>query len=162
MTTNIETTERPDEELLRLEDATRISRLFASIIDIVLLMIIFMPIMWLTGGFDGVTTGETFSLGYSIVIGIVGYIIFLALNGQLLIKKGQTLGKKLQNIKVVTLSDERPELYPHLIKRYVVFFFIGYVPTIGTLLSFGNLLAIFSKQKKCGHDIFAQTRVVKC
>lgn len=162
MLETMESTQLTQEDLNRLEDAGRGSRLIASILDSVFMTALIVPVMWFTGGFDSITTGEPYSQAYSIGIALYGYFVFAVLNGKLLLAHGQTLGKKLQRIRVVTLKDEVPRLYPHLSKRYAVFFLVGYIPFIGTFLSFINFLIIFGKSSKCGHDLFAATRVVKC
>ena len=161
MTTGSNSSNLTQEELNALEDAGRATRLVASILDSIFVMALVIPAMWITGGFEGLSTGEAPTLLYSLGIGLFGYVVFIVLNGKLLLKNGQTLGKKLQNIKVVTLDDDAPRLFPHLVKRYALFFMVGYVPYIGGLLSMGNILLIFGKKRKCAHDYFAQTRVVK-
>lgn len=149
------------EELDRLEPAGRGSRLIASILDALFLAVLIVPVIWITGGFEAMASGEPESLKYSFGIGVYGYFVFLVMNGKLLLRNGQTIGKKLQRIRIVTLNDQTPDLFPELSKRYAIYFLIGYIPYIGTLLSFANLLLIFNKDEMCGHDIFASTRVVK-
>jgi len=48
-----------------------------------------------------------------------------------------------------------------LIKRYVLYMGLGLVPVVGSFLSIINVLFIFSSSKRCLHDRFANTRVVR-
>jgi uncharacterized RDD family membrane protein YckC len=126
------------------------------------MMVIIMPVMYFTGAFDRVLEGVAPSLAYNLIVGAFGIIVFVVLNGKLLLKKGQTIGKRALGIKIVTLSDELPSFKKHLLKRYGLYFALGHIPLIGQLLSTINVLIIFSKQKRCGHDIVADTKVVSC
>lgn len=140
--------------------ASRWKRLWAALIDGLLIIAITIPIMYLTGGFNSLSNG-TSSLGYNLFIFILSMIIFLLLNGKLLVKNGQTIGKKMLGLKIVTLNGELPEAKNHLLKRYAVFFVPGQIPLFGQLFSFVNILFIFSKQKRCIHDIAANTVVIE-
>jgi uncharacterized RDD family membrane protein YckC len=101
------------------------------------------------------------SIGYNLVIGLLGLGVFILINGKLLIANGQTIGKKLLGIRIVDLNGDLPELKKHLIKRYAVFFIPGQVPAIGQFFSIINILFIFGKQKRCVHDLAAGTKVVE-
>ena len=75
---------------------------------------------------------------------------------------GQTLGKKVAGIKVVTTDGALPTLRKHFLKRYSVYFVPGQIPVVGQILSTLNILFIFGKNKRCVHDIAAGTKVVTC
>ena len=156
--TEKETMTAPDEQ----NAASRWNRLWASLIDGLIMMVVVMPVMYLTGGFDGVSEGVQPSLGYSLLMGLLGIVAFILINGKLLSTNGQTIGKRTLGIKIVTLSGELPSIKEHLLKRYGVYFLLGQVPIIGQILSIANLLVIFGKQKRCGHDFVAGTIVVNC
>jgi uncharacterized RDD family membrane protein YckC len=68
--------------------------------------------------------------------------------------------KRTLGIKIVTLSGGLPSLKEHLLKKYCIYFFLGCIPLIGQLLSMVNIAIIFGKQKRCGHDLVAGTKVV--
>lgn len=145
-----------------LENASRGDRLGAAIIDGLIMMLIMFPVMYLTGGFDGFSDGVQPTLTYSLILSGFGMVVFVLINGKLLATKGQTIGKRALGIKIVTLSGTLPDIKQHLLKRYGFYFLIGYVPFIGQLLSTANVLIIFGKEKRCGHDYVAGTAVVKC
>lgn len=141
--------------------ASRSKRLWASMIDGLIIMLIAMPIMYYTGGFEGIADGKQPTLEYNLMMGLVGMISFILFNAKLLIQNGQTIGKKLLGIKIVNLNGDVPSLKKHLLVRYAVYFLPGQVPTIGPLFSTINILFIFGKQKRCVHDLVAGTKVVK-
>lgn len=150
-----EQTETNNEEL-----ATRWQRFWASLIDGLIVAVVTIPVIYLTGGFEDLVEGGQPSFGYTLLIGLVSIIVFVLINGKLLLQKGQTVGKKILKTKIVD-SDNNPPSQTHLIKRYSVYFFLRMVPYIGPILSLINILLIFGKNKKCGHDYVADTLVIK-
>ncbi|MDO3383748.1 RDD family protein [Gilvimarinus algae] len=154
---NSNDTQTPDDED---NLASRWYRLWAALIDGLIVMVFTMPVMYLTGGFEGALEGIQPSWQYTLLMGLLGIVVFVLINGKLLAQRGQTIGKRALGIKIVTLSGELPSVKSHLLKRYAVYFLLGNVPTIGQLLSLANVLAIFGEQKRCGHDYVAGTMVV--
>lgn len=139
--------------------ASRWSRLGAAIIDGLIVAAITLPLMFLTGGFSYATEGAQPSFMYSLFITLVGIIVFLVINGKPLANQGQTIGKKLLKIKIVTIEDGHAEV-PELLKRYGFYFMVPLVPILGQLLSLVNILFIFSASKRCLHDHVGSTKVV--
>lgn len=150
----------PDESSSEL--APRGRRLLASIIDSLIVGVVTVPVMYLTGGFDGVSEGQQPSFLYALIIGFVSIAVFLAINFNLLKSSGQTVGKRALKIKIVTLDGELPEVGNHLLKRYAVFMLSGQIPFIGQYLSLINVLFIFGRERRCVHDHIAGTKVVSC
>ena len=142
------------------ELASRWKRLWASLLDSLILMLIILPVMYFTGGFEGVSAGVQPSMGYSLLMGLFGLIVFVLVNGKLLVDNGQTIGKKILGIKIITDNGELPTLKEHLLKRYAVFFLPGQIPLVGQIFSIVNVVFIFGKQKRCIHDIAGGTKVV--
>ena len=139
--------------------ANRWQRLWAALIDALIMMAVTIPAMYFTGGFDLVEEGREPSLIYGLMIAVVGVVFFVLINGKLLMSHGQTIGKQVLNIKIVDMEDNLPT-QNHFIKRYAMFFGLGQVPVAGPWLSLINILIIFGKEKRCGHDYFAETKVV--
>lgn len=155
----------PESELVKesqdgYELASRMSRLGASILDGLTIACVTLPLMYFTGGFDGITTGVQPSFGYSLMIGIAGMIAFFVYNMRLLTRDGQTIGKRLLGIRIVDLDNNVPKLKPHLLVRYLTYFLPGQIPIVGQIFSLVNILFIFGKERRCLHDIFAGTRVI--
>lgn len=145
-----------------LDIASRWSRLWASLIDGIIMLIVFLPVIFLTGGYAHALEGIQPSIGYTLGMGALSIAVFVLIQGKFLSKSGQTIGKKALGIKIVTLSGELPSVKDHLIKRYGVYLIIGQIPVVGSLLSIVNILFIFGKDKRCVHDLIAGTSVVNC
>ncbi len=142
--------------------ASRWSRLFASLLDSLTILVVTVPAMYFTGGFDQIIAGIEPSIVYNLSIAALAIFVFFVINAKFLIKDGQTLGKKVLGIRIVDLEGNLPTMKGHLLKRYATYFLPGQVPIAGQLFSFVNVLFIFSKQKRCIHDLFAGTMVVNC
>lgn len=142
--------------------ASRGSRLGASMIDSLIMMIFTIPATYLTGGFDSVAQGQSQSWLYTLAICALGLIIFFAINLKSLNASGQTIGKKVLDIKIVDMNGDLPTFKKHYIKRYATFFLPGQVPMVGSLFSFVNILFIFGKHRRCLHDLAGGTQVVDC
>jgi len=143
------------------ELASRWSRLGASLLDGMVMMLITVPLMFFTGGFEGIAEGVQPSWQYSMAIGFAGLVAFLLINGWFLVSDGQTLGKKAVGIKIVDLENKLPSKQ-HLLKRYVTYFIPAQVPVAGGFFSIVNILFIFGRERRCLHDYVGGTRVVSC
>jgi uncharacterized RDD family membrane protein YckC len=140
--------------------ASRWKRLWASMLDGLIMSTVTMPVMYFTGGFDGISKGIEPSFEYSLMIAGLGIAIFIIINIKLLVNNGQTIGKKVLGIKIVDLEGNLPGLKKHLFKRYAVYFLPGQVPFGGPIFSMINILFIFGKEKRCIHDLVAETKVI--
>jgi len=140
--------------------ATRWQRLWASIIDSLTMMVITLPIMYFTGAFDRLAAGEQPGLIYNLMIALAGIGFFLLINYKSLLNNGQTIGKKLLGIKIVDLNATIPTS-KNLLTRYAAYFGFGQVPIAGPIINLINILFIFGKEKRCGHDYIAGTKVIK-
>jgi uncharacterized RDD family membrane protein YckC len=143
-----------------LELASRWNRLFAAIIETIIMMCVTLPLMFFTGGFDGMSTGTQPSFIYTLGMSVVSWIVFALINGKFLLANGQTIGKKAMEIRIVDIAGNVPVLNT-LLTRYGVYFLPGLIPVIGGLFSLINVLFIFGAEKRCLHDQIAKTRVVK-
>ncbi|HAG94693.1 MAG: hypothetical protein CMK83_22450 [Pseudomonadales bacterium] len=151
-----------DQNEVELQLASRWARLGASILDAIIMMIPLMLVLYLTGFFDQVLEGEEPSMMMNLVMGLVGVVVFAAINFKFLLESGQTVGKKALGIKIVDLEGELPSVQQHLLVRYAVYFGLGYIPMVGGLLSLVNVLFVFRGDKRCLHDLAAKTMVVRC
>jgi uncharacterized RDD family membrane protein YckC len=142
--------------------ASRWARLGASIIDSIIMMLVVVPAMYFTGGFDGIMEGREPGFVYMFSMGIVSFIVFFAINYRSLIANGQTIGKKVLEIKIVDLNGSAPQFQPQLLIRYAVYLLPGQIPMVGQIFSLINVLFIFTKEKRCIHDLVAKTKVVQC
>ena len=141
------------------ELAGRWSRLGASIIDGLTIMPITLPLMYFTGGFAGLSKGVAPSFMYSLGMALVGILVFIIIHGYLLVKNGQTVGKKVLGIKIVTLENELPKM-SNLTRRYGLYWLLPQIPMVGPYINLVNVLFIFTKSKRCLHDHLGGTKVV--
>lgn len=143
------------------ELASRWSRLFASIIDSLILAVLIVPAFFLVGLYDTmIETGET-SFFENILIAVVSTVIFVLVNGKILLRDGQTWGKKALKIKIVS-TDSSMASNQAIFKRYGFYLVVQHVPFIGPFINLVNVLFIFSSEKQCLHDRIADTKVVDC
>ncbi|MNT88741.1 RDD family protein [compost metagenome] len=54
-----------------------------------------------------------------------------------------------------------PELGNLLLKRYLVWWLLAYIPVVGMLVVLVDYLFIFRADRRCLHDLAAGTRVVQ-
>ena len=92
---------------------------------------------------------------------LAGFGMFFLINGYLLAKHGQTVGKKLLGLRIVR-SDGSPASLARLAGlRYGVGFLITAVPKVGMMYGLVDALLIFRASHKCLHDNIADTIVIK-
>ena len=158
MNENIEiATDKTETETTGL--ASRWSRVWASILDSLMMMAIMLPLMYFTGFFTLVSEGRQASMTYNLLVSLVSIAVFVAVNYKFLVNDGQTIGKKVLKIKIVDLTENVPSGIA-LFKRYGLYFGLGQIPVAGPFASIINILFIFTKEKRCGHDYFAGTKVI--
>lgn len=92
---------------------------------------------------------------------LVGYPLFLLVQGWCLLQRGQTLGKMICGIRIVRTDGSKADAFRLLGLRYGV----GYLTTVSTALSgiYGiiDALLIFRESRQCLHDNIADTKVIK-
>jgi uncharacterized RDD family membrane protein YckC len=139
-------------------------RLAAVMIDGLIGMAIVFPAMWFTGVFTQIYTaamqGQGPSLGLTATWAVIGFAVFVAVQGYPLAQSGQTWGKKLLKLRIVDLEGRKPEIARLLLLRYLVPRLIGQVPVVNSIYGFADSLFIFRADKRCIHDLIAGTRVV--
>ena len=150
--------------------ASRWSRFFARLIDeIILLVINWLLVSWLVGQLIGTDNAnvvyELFLIPYSDIDLLDLFLTFLAyvlLNVYLLAKRGQTIGKLLLSIRIVDYySDEITPLRFSLVLREGILSVFNLVGVLGWFLILIDAVFIFSRNRRCLHDYWAFTKVVK-
>lgn len=97
----------------------------------------------------------------SIAVGLVAFVLIMAVQYVPLKQNGQTWGKKVMKTRIVTMKGEQPTIIDLVFKRYASFQLIGLMPVVGGLYSLFNVLLVFRKDRRCLHDLIAGTQVVK-
>jgi len=99
--------------------------------------------------------------GISDALGAISLLGFLAIpivQVVLLVKDGQTIGKRALNIRVVMFeTDENGGFVPNVLLRAWLNALIGIIP----FYSFVDILFIFRDDHRCIHDLIAGTKVIK-
>jgi uncharacterized RDD family membrane protein YckC len=88
------------------------------------------------------------------------YVMFFVLHGMLLLNYGQTIGKRVMGIAIVTLDNRRPPFAQLILHRYVTQWAMGMIPQLGLFLRVVDVTAIFREDKRCFHDLIAKTKVI--
>lgn len=141
--------------------ASRWKRLGGALLDGLIVTAIYFPVMMAAGVFEQITQGEQITIGQRVFFFFFGLGGFLLINGYLLTKHGQTVGKKLVGTRIVSHADEGLLSLGHVFGlRYVLISVITQIPILGNVFALVDCLFIFRKDKRCVHDMIAGTKVV--
>lgn len=91
---------------------------------------------------------------------VAGLLQWLKMNLVLLASTGQSYGKMWLGIRIVRTNGEQPTLAHLLFMRWLPIQLISLVPVVGQIVSIVDVLAIFSQERRCLHDRFADTKVI--
>ena len=92
---------------------------------------------------------------------LVGFVVYIAINGYFLAGDGQSIGKKLVGTKIVRENGAKATLRQIIAMRMLPIIAISVIPFIGGLVATVDVLMIFRKGRQCGHDIIGDTIVVR-
>lgn len=143
------------------EKAGRGVRLGAVLLDVVpaaivaIVAAILIPAVGSDGG-KGINTLGGVLLGVMVLL-MLGYAVYQLVQ---LHRTGQTFGKKVLGIKIVRTDGSRAGLGRIFLLRMFVPGLAGAVPFIGPLFSLADPLFIFGEERRCLHDMIADTIVV--
>ena len=166
--------EVPTYERAPAQLASRWARLGASILDGLIIFLLFIPLLFVAfaaGLMPGVENLADFmenigsaeqSMIANIVSTLIGVVIYLAINGYLLISSGQSLGKKILGIQIVDRNSGQLLPASRVIGlRYLLVTLITQIPLIGGVFGLVDVLFIFRADKRCIHDLIANSCVIK-
>ena len=143
------------------ELASRLVRLLAAILDgIIVSVMVYVPalvVMAATGGFDESATADFDTFALPLAVAAIGFIAWAWITLLLVARYGQTMAKRLLEIRVVRSDGSQASLGRIFWLRNVVNGLLGIIP----LYSFIDPLLIFGERKQCIHDLIADTIVVK-
>jgi uncharacterized RDD family membrane protein YckC len=147
-----------DERAPRLELATLGDRFWANLVDNLTVMfpgLVGFAVSALFKGAANATASVT-------AMALGGVLSLTALGFQLsLVRDGQSIGKKLRRIRVER-KDGSPASFSRIVfLRNVVPLAARYLVPFGGLLGFVDVVMIFGHERRCLHDLIADTRVVK-
>lgn len=143
--------------------AARGTRLGAAILDFVIAILFFIPgvlLMYMMGGdFSG--EDETQMIVDIYMYSAVFLLIFFVINGVMLYKHGQTIAKRLLNIRIVRADGSRVGAGRMFGLRIVLIQLLYQVPLVGFVFMLVNILFIFREDQRCVHDLIADTKVIE-
>ena len=145
--------------------ATRGARFGARLLDGLLTMAVALPgIIYLMSGFENSARAGEKALEERIfvAVGLVGLpILALSIYQWIgIAKRGQTLGKKWLNIRVVKQDGSPVDFVSGVILREWVQAVINNLPYVGSILAVVDSCMIFASDQQCMHDKIAKTKVI--
>ena len=137
--------------------ANRGSRLIAQIIDMIFFffIVIFFTIFFIIA--NTVITSKP----YSEIGMMASFLPWFAIQFYLLSVNGQTVGKKIMKIKIVRFDDQRAGVWRIFLLRMFLPGLLTMFPFFGLFFGTANVLYIFSDDRRCIHDLFADTKVIR-
>ena len=62
--------------------------------------------------------------------------------------------------EIAKMDGSKPAVRDLVVKRYGFVTLISLIPFVGTILTWGDILIIFRKDRRCLHDLVAGTQVL--
>ncbi len=140
--------------------SSRVDRLLATIVDIVIGLAVAVPVSLYTGAYDAVFQGQPLTWSLYLETTLVGWGWYFLVNSYWLIKSGQTVGKRLLGIRICDFRTEGVPPFWRLLVRIAVPALVAQLGLAGRLFPTIDVLFIFGKNRRCIHDLIARTRVV--
>ena len=139
-----------------LAPASRGARLGAVLLDALIALLVFVPGLVLL-----VASDSDFGRGMGTALMLIGWIAITAVQIVLLVKRGQSIGKIAVGVKIVRDKDDTtPGFVKIYLLRSLIPGLIGAVPYLGLIFALVDALFIFRDDRRCIHDLIAETRVV--
>ncbi len=145
--------------------ARRLTRFAASFLDGLIMIVPALLLIWGLYAVFGRRFWQPqadvtgFLLGFGATI--LGALVYLAINGRLLARHGQTVGKRMCDIRILKMDGSLPTLGESYGKRFLLIQLLQAVPLVGPFLSLLDILLIFRKSRRCLHDQIAGTIVIQ-
>ena len=141
----------------RTGPVSRVRRLVATVVDLLLLGVVSLAAVLVTGLFEEVdaylSPAHFFTRFYLVLV-----TCYLLINGAWLFTYGQTVGKRLLGIRIVALGTELPPHWARLLLRAWALPLLAMAP-YGVLLLLIDPLPIFGPSRRCLHDYLAGSTV---
>jgi uncharacterized RDD family membrane protein YckC len=139
--------------------AGRVRRLVATAVDMLLVPLLTVFLVMVFGVVEDAEDYRSMAwLGWVLVLAVTSY---LALNGYLLWRRGQTIGKALLRIRIVSSRERAPAPFWKLVGIRAPFFPLLYLVVMWPLILLPVLdqAFIFGRRRRCLHDLAAGTVV---
>lgn len=156
----------PQPDTYEVEAATRLSRLGAALVDALVgfaplgALVVLIPMALLSGSVASLRLFILLAGGITLAVVITQIV--------LLVRHGQTIGKKMLGIRMITSDGGIPSLWRVFFLRWLPFLlaaavveYVGKVRGLGNLVYLLDVLLILQPTRRCLHDLLADTHVVK-
>ncbi len=156
----------PAQDTYEVEAATRLSRLGAALVDGLVgfaplgAIALLLPMALLSGRMGSLVVLVVAAVGISLAVLITQIV--------LLVRRGQTIGKKVLGIRMITSDGDIPSIWRVFFLRWLPFAVVAVVLElvlkvrgIGNLIYLVDALLIFQPTRRCLHDLLADTHVIK-
>jgi uncharacterized RDD family membrane protein YckC len=100
------------------------------------------------------TAGMLIFLGFLLMLGV------FVVNCVMVHQSGQTIGKRMLEIAMVRTDGSPITLLRYIFLRVVPLVLLGMIPLVGRVVGLIDPLLIFGKERRCLHDLIADTIVV--
>jgi len=145
-----------------MELAGRGTRLLAAIVD----ALIGAALGWMVGSIPAVASlvasqGPVGFGSFNYMSVLIGLPIFLIVQGGLLLKLGQTVGKIVFRLRIVRSDGSNADAWRLLGLRYGIGILLGVNAMVAGIYGLIDALLIFRESRKCLHDSIADTKVIK-
>jgi len=138
--------------------ATRGKRLGAALLDGLTYLLWLAPLFAGVGmKRDGIHSGTGGSL---IVLSVVLALGVVVLNLVWLSQRGQSIGKRVLDIAIVRTDGSPVTLGRVILLRALPLMLAGAIPFVGRYVGLVDSLMIFGSERRCLHDLIADTIVV--
>ena len=145
----------------QLDNTASLGKRFqATVIDVVIMMCCIFPYASSLGLMEIAEKQSAIPPELAVKLVAFQVVMFFVLHGFLLHQYGQTIGKRLVGIAIVTMDNQKPPLLNLILQRYVSQWLMGMVPVIGILLRLADVLFIYRPDRRCIHDHLAKTKVI--
>jgi uncharacterized RDD family membrane protein YckC len=154
------------QDTYEVEAATRLSRLGAVLVDGLVgfapvgAILLMLPMLMLRG----VTSALLILLALAALMAVAVLITQIVL----VARRGQTIGKKVLGIRMITSDGDIPSIWRVFFLRWLPFVAVAAVLEymlklrgIGNIVHVVDALFIFQPNRRCLHDLLAGTHVIK-
>ena len=156
----------PTQNTYDVEAATRLSRLGAALVD---MLVSFAPLGALVVLVPmALASGSVGSLLIFLILAGVISVAVLVMQIVLLVQVGQTIGKKTLGIRMINSDGGIPSIWRVFFLRWLPFAVVATVVQlvlkiqgIGSLIHLMDVAFIVQPTRRCLHDLFADTHVIK-
>lgn len=142
------------------------ARFLGAFIDGILLSLCILPgyVVLLMGasasGEDGTPNGGGMALlggaGY-----LFGILVYMVIQGFLLSRSGQSIGKKIAGTRVVRVDGSPAGFVGAFLMRSIVAYLPNLIPLVNFFYGIVDICFIFRADRRCIHDLIAGTKVIR-